>query len=290
MSSRRAAIAVTIGILLGWLFKEPTNDTHSQGTVDTRIVEARKTFDNILFYEREGIAMAAYHNGELIADLWGGYADRSAVRIWERDTMTVTFSTTKAIAALIVAIFVSRGHLHYDDLVTKYWPEFGQHHKENVTVQWVLEHKTGLIKFDEEIQLERANDHLYISKLIEESKPMWPPGTASGYHAITQGWLIDQILRRADPKKRGIGQFYREEIQPLMKDKDFYIGLPRSLHYRMARIVQSTNAEFIKACVLGQRYRTFAWNVIWTRQNLVNIACNYPSWMSVMVSMPLRRP
>uniref|UniRef100_A0A915A7Y9 Beta-lactamase-related domain-containing protein n=1 Tax=Parascaris univalens TaxID=6257 RepID=A0A915A7Y9_PARUN len=291
MSSKRAAIAVTIGILLGWLFKEPTNDRPSQGTVHSGLMEVKNIFDDILHHEREGIALAAYHNDEIIVDLWGGYADRSADRLWEHDTMTVTFSTTKAIAALIVAIFVSRQQLHYDDLVIKYWPEFGQHGKQNVTIQWILEHKVGLLRFEKEIELEKANDHVYISHLIEESKPLWPPGTQCAYHAITQGWLIDQILRRVDTKKRGIGQFYREEIQPLMKDRDFYIGLPRLLHYRMAYIAQSTNIEFMKACLLSKRYYLFAWNAILSGENLMNIACNYPTWMSVMApKMPYNNP
>ncbi|VDN37041.1 unnamed protein product [Gongylonema pulchrum] len=102
--------------------------------------------------------------------------------------MTVVFSSTKAIGALIIAILVSRGHLHYED-------------------------KAGLISFDGELSIEQARDHQYVSRLIENTKPKWPAGTETGYHAITFGWLLDQLVRRADPAKRSLAQFYREEIQ-----------------------------------------------------------------------------
>ncbi|VDN01257.1 unnamed protein product, partial [Onchocerca ochengi] len=81
--------------------------------------------------------------------------------------MTVAFSSTKVIGALIIAILVSRGQLQYEDKVTKYWPEFGTYDKENITVQWILEHKAGLIVFDDELTMEQARDHRYISRIIE---------------------------------------------------------------------------------------------------------------------------
>jgi CubicO group peptidase (beta-lactamase class C family) len=81
-----------------------------------------------------------YYKGKKVIDLWGGYADSSALRKWKKDTMTIVFSSTKAVAALCVALLVDRGQLKYDDLVTKFWPEFGKHGKDNVTVQWVMSH------------------------------------------------------------------------------------------------------------------------------------------------------
>ncbi|EJW79612.1 beta-lactamase, partial [Wuchereria bancrofti] len=174
----------------------------------------------ILSREKEGLAFAAYKNDELIVDLWGGYAERAAFREWDRDTMTVAFSSSKAVGALIIAILVSRGQLQYED-------------------------KAGLITFDDKLTIEQARDHQYISRIIEKTKPKWPAGTEVGYHALTFGWLLDQIVRRVDPLKRGIGQFYREEIQKYMDDKDFYLGLPRDKHHRVARIVQATTFEFV---------------------------------------------
>ncbi|VDK46787.1 unnamed protein product [Gongylonema pulchrum] len=96
----------------------------------------------MLSREKEGLAVAAYKDDELVVDLWGGYAEKAAFRAWSRDTMTVVFSSTKAIGALIIAILVSRGHLHYED-------------------------KAGLISFDGELSIEQARDHQYVSRLIE---------------------------------------------------------------------------------------------------------------------------
>lgn len=99
----------------------------------------------ILPDEREGAALAVYYKGQLVVDLWGGFADRSALRRWESDTMTVVYSSTKAIGATMIAMLVSRGHLQYEDLVTKYWPEFGKNGKQNVTVDWLMGHKVSAI-------------------------------------------------------------------------------------------------------------------------------------------------
>jgi CubicO group peptidase (beta-lactamase class C family) len=87
--------------------------------------------------------LAVYYKGKLVVDLWGGYADSSALRPWESDTMTVVYSSTKAIGALMVAMLVSRGHLKYEDLVTKHWPEFSRRGKHNVTVDWLMGHKVS---------------------------------------------------------------------------------------------------------------------------------------------------
>uniref|UniRef100_A0A915Q236 Beta-lactamase-related domain-containing protein n=1 Tax=Setaria digitata TaxID=48799 RepID=A0A915Q236_9BILA len=239
MCTRRAAIAVIIGLIIGWIFKTPVNNSKSNGTVKKDFQSIRDMFDKILSREKEGLAFAVYKNNELIVDLWGGYAERAALREWDRDTMSLTFSTTKAIGALIIAILVSRGQLQYEDKVVKYWPEFGAHNKENTTVQWLVEHKAGLIVFDAELTIEQARDHRYISRIIEQTKPRWPTGTVVAYHALTYGWLLDQIVRRVDPLKRSVAQFFHEEIQKHMEDKDFYLGLPRNEHYRVARIVKA---------------------------------------------------
>lgn len=98
-------------------------------------------------WERDGASFVVYHKGKKVVDLWGGYADSAALRKWEKDTMSVAFSSTKAVAALCVAMLVDRGHVKYDDLVTKFWPEFGSHGKENVTVQWVMSHMVSSFEY-----------------------------------------------------------------------------------------------------------------------------------------------
>lgn len=126
----------------------------------------------------------------------------------------------------------------YDDLVIKYWPEFGRYGKDKVTIQWILSHMSGLAYLDRPIQFEdaRANPDA-ISKLFEEQQPNWQPGTEVGYHALTFGWLVDQIIRRADPQHRSLGEFYREEIVARMDGGlDYHIGLPDSEARRVCRI------------------------------------------------------
>ncbi|EYC13694.1 hypothetical protein Y032_0043g870 [Ancylostoma ceylanicum] len=162
-------------------------------------------------WEREGASFVVYHNGRKVVDLWGGYADKECERLWKKDTLNVAFSSTKAMAALCVARLVDQGRLRYDDLVTRFWPEFGKNGKENITVRWLLGHRT----------------------------PNWPPGTQTGYHAFTYGWLADQIVRRVDPKHRSIGVYFKEEFAEKY-NLDFHIGLPRCESYRVSRLTSPT--------------------------------------------------
>ncbi|VDN94564.1 unnamed protein product [Brugia pahangi] len=291
MGVRRAAIAVLIGLIIG-LFKTLRNECKSNGNVHENFQQIRNIFDEILSREKEGLAFAAYKNDKLIVDLWGGYAERAAFREWNNDTMTVTFSSSKAIGALIIAILVSRGQLQYDDKIVKYWPEFGAENKENITVQWILEHKAGLFTFDDELTIEQARDHQYISRIIEKTKPKWPAGTTVGYHAITFGWLLDQIVRRVDPLKRSIGQFYREEIQKYMDDKDFYLGLPRDKHHRVARIVQSTTFEFVYDMATNLQYYPLIFNCLFSFFHCeMYSGGKYPLWLSFLNDeMPYNNP
>ncbi|KHJ79459.1 beta-lactamase, partial [Oesophagostomum dentatum] len=165
-------------------------------------------------WERDGASLAVFINGTKVVDLWGGYADQQAARKWRQDTMTVTFSTTKAVAALCVALLVERGRLRYDELVSTYWPGFAKHGKANVTVQMALSHEAcaGLGYLDTPITEEIAADHNKIREILENEWPKWEPGRKNGYHAYTYGWIIDQIVRHADEKHRSVGQFLREEI------------------------------------------------------------------------------
>ncbi|KAI6193670.1 Beta-lactamase-related domain containing protein [Aphelenchoides besseyi] len=183
-----------------------------------------------LGWEKSGAAVAVYHRGKLVADLYGGYADFESRRLWRENTLA-------AVASLCIAVLIDRGHLAYDDLVVKYWPKFGKHGKDKITIQHVLSHMAGLAYLDSPIKFEDAQSNPdEIARLFEEQKPNWIPGEQVGYHAITFGWLIDQIIRRADPQHRSLGQFYREEIQAKIGNVDYHIGLPQSESYRVARL------------------------------------------------------
>lgn len=186
-------------------------------------------------WEREGAAIAVYHKGELVVDLQGGYADASALRRWTSDTRTVVFSATKAVGALCIAVLVDRGYLDYSDRVSQFWPEFGQNGKESITVDWVMSHRAGLAAFDEPVSKEDAFDHKRIAEIITKQKPNWTPGTKTGYHALTYGWLVDQIIRHADPKHRSIGTFFKQEIANKFSI-DFHIGLPPEEEHTVSRL------------------------------------------------------
>ncbi|VDM71823.1 unnamed protein product, partial [Strongylus vulgaris] len=130
-------------------------------------------------WERGGASFVVYHNGKKVVDLWGGYADAESERPWKKDTLNVAFSCTKAFAALCVAKLVDGGHLKYDDLVIKFWPEFGKHGKENITIRWLLGHRVsarelvlrfpaGLAYTDKKIHFSIANDWKAIARVFEE--------------------------------------------------------------------------------------------------------------------------
>ncbi|PIO76532.1 beta-lactamase [Teladorsagia circumcincta] len=237
------------------------------GEVDDAFEVVREAFRSNFVdgWERGGAAFVVYFNGKKVVDLWGGYADKECKRLWKKDTLNVAFSSTKAVAAICVAQLVDQGHLDYDDLVTKYWPEFGKHGKENVTVRWLLGHRAGLAYTDEKIAFEIANDWKAIAKVFENQIPNWPPGTEIGYHAITYGWLVDQIVRRTDPKHRSIGVYFKEEIADkysearknlsnsslsistlIPLDLDFHIGLPRCESSRVSRLTPPSSWNFVQ--------------------------------------------
>uniref|UniRef100_A0A914XNJ4 Beta-lactamase-related domain-containing protein n=1 Tax=Plectus sambesii TaxID=2011161 RepID=A0A914XNJ4_9BILA len=253
------------------------------GRVDEQFSDIERLFrDEVLPDEREGAAIAVYYKGRLVVDLWGGYAERSALRPWESDTMTVVYSSTKAIGSAMIAMLVSRGHLKYEDLVIKHWPEFGKHGKENVTVDWLMGHKSGIVFLANPMTMEEGNNHAFISQIIENAVPHWPPGTQTGYHAITFGWLIDQLIRRVDPKHRSAAQFYQEEIQQLSQENDFYVGLPEQLEHRVARITNPKMSESLMGSISSGLLLAQAMYRYWQTDGLCMKACSNPVFLSVM--------
>ncbi|KAL6735614.1 hypothetical protein Aduo_006036 [Ancylostoma duodenale] len=185
--------------------------------------------------EHDGAALAVYHKGKLVVDLWGGWADRENDRNWTRDTIANIFSCTKSVAAICVAMKVHKGECAYTDKVSKYWPEFGRNGKEDITIDMILTHRAGLPYFEEDITLGEAADRIKISKIIEEEIPKYPPGSKIAYHPITFGWLIDQVFCRIDKKQRSIGEFFRDEVQQ-KHNTDVYIGSCAEQECRIAKL------------------------------------------------------
>jgi len=194
-----------------------------------------------------GAAVAAYWRGEKVVDLWGGRRVPDADAPWEEDTMVVVNSTTKGLSAMTLAVANARGWLDYDAPVARYWPEFAQAGKEKVTVRQLLGHEAGLVWLDEDLPFERLRDMDAVARVLARQKPAWPPGTRRGYHAMTVGLYMQEILRRVDPAHRTLGRFFAEEIAgPL--GLDFYIGLPAGvLDRRLAKLLLFSPVRALRA-------------------------------------------
>uniref|UniRef100_A0A914Y848 Beta-lactamase-related domain-containing protein n=1 Tax=Panagrolaimus superbus TaxID=310955 RepID=A0A914Y848_9BILA len=209
------AIAILISLWIFGIFKRKPKMIHVQGFVESGFEDVKEAFVQNLEsnWEHQGASLTVFHKNKLVVDLWGGYSDKECRRLWQKDTISVAFSSTKAIASLCIALLVDKHLISYDDKITKFWPEFGKHGKGAVTIQWVLSHLSGLAYFDTPITESDARDWKKMAKIIENEKPKWEPGTAVGYHAITFGWICDQIIRRTDPQQRSLTQFFNDEIR-----------------------------------------------------------------------------
>ncbi|WP_435832858.1 serine hydrolase domain-containing protein [Nocardia vinacea] len=172
-----------------------------------------------------GAAVAVYAGDRPVVDLWAGHRDRRRTLPWERDTIVPVFSSTKGVAAFVVATMVSKGLLDYEEPVAKYWPEFAAQGKGTVTVRQLIDHQAGLSGLDTVVRLRQIADLDGLATILAAQRPAWRPGTRHGYHAITLGLYQGELVRRADPEHRTLGRIFAEEIaKPL--DLDFFIGLP----------------------------------------------------------------
>ena len=203
-----------------------TAKTHVGGFVAPGFDEVRVEFERNFAKRGElGSAVAAYWRGEKVVDLWGGRRRPGGDAPWNEDTMVVVMSTTKGLSAITLAVANARGWLDYDAPVARYWPEFAQNGKARVTVRQLLGHEAGIVLLDEKLSLEKLSDLDYIASVVARQKPAWPPGTRHGYHTLTIGLCMQELVRRVDPAHRTLGRFFHEEIaEPL--GLEFYIGLP----------------------------------------------------------------
>ena len=175
--------------------------------------------------------------GEVVVDLMGGWADRKHQVAFGPDTLTPLFSTTKAVAALLIARLVDQGRLTYDQTVASVWPEFAQAGKQDVTVGQVMSHQDGLSGFPDETDPAIWFDWQATTAKLAAMAPLWPVGSASGYHPITFGFIAGEIFRRVDG--RTMGTALREDLaEPL--GLDLWIGLPDSEHARCAELMRPT--------------------------------------------------
>lgn len=222
--------------------------TRQQARIDGRLhpdfQEVANVFEGILERQAGGGAFAVYHRGECVVDLWGGCLDRNRTP-WREDTMAPSFSTTKGVASTLVHIMADRGLVDYDARVADYWPEFGQHGKEGITVRHVLTHQSGLYHIRQMVDdATRMRDWGYMIDAIERAEPTHEPGTRTGYHGLTYGYLVGEILQRVTGK-RFPELVQREIARPLGLD-GMFIGAPESEMHRAAQLIWSRPSRLLQ--------------------------------------------
>jgi CubicO group peptidase (beta-lactamase class C family) len=207
----------------------------AEGYVHDKFAGVRGVFDHNLQSGADcGASFCATVVGEVVVDLWGGWADEGQTRPWEADTIVNVYSTTKTMTALTALLIADRGLLDFDAPVAKYWPEFAANGKAGVKVSHLMSHSSGLSGWKEPLVKEDLYDWDKVTALLAAQAPFWEPGTAIGYHAITQGFLVGEVIRRITGKS--LGTVFREEIaEPL--GADFHIGLPASEDHRVAELI-----------------------------------------------------
>ncbi|KZM70299.1 beta-lactamase family protein [Nocardia terpenica] len=205
------------------------------GTVAPGFEPVRAAFaENFERHGDIGAAVAVYRDGRPVVDLWGGSADPETGRPWERDTMVLVYSATKAVTATAAHLLAQRGVLDLDAPVASYWPEFAAAGKQEIPVRWLLAHRAGLPALDRPVPVEDALAWDPMVAALAAQRPVWTPGAAHGYHGRTFGWLVGEVIRRVSG--RSVGRVVAEEIAgPL--GADFFIGLPDSERDRVARLV-----------------------------------------------------
>lgn len=189
---------------------------------------------NFETYDEVGASVAVAIEGQLEVDLWGGHIDRERTRRWEEDTITNVWSTTKTMANLVALMLASRGLMDLDAPVEEYWPEFGVNGKSDVLVRHVLSHTAGLPSWEDPLGAEDLFDRERLCSLLASQPAWWEPGSRSGYHALTQGYLVGELVRRCDG--RSLPTFFADEVaQPL--GADFHMVVDPSDDDRIAPVI-----------------------------------------------------
>jgi CubicO group peptidase (beta-lactamase class C family) len=205
-----------------------------QGHCHPRFARVREAFEHNLRARNEcGAAVSIVHDGEPVVDLWAGWADQARTQPWQEDTIVNVYSCTKGMAALCLQRLVSEGKVDLDAPVARYWPEFGQAGKERLPVRWLLSHRAGLAAVRDLLPNEALYDFDAMTAALAAERPWWEPGSAHGYHAVTFGWLVGEVVRRVTGKS--VGTYFRESVAgPLAAD--FHIGLDDAHHDRVAEM------------------------------------------------------
>lgn len=211
----------------------PTGDeVEIGGTVEPGFEGVREAFAaNFAEHGEVGAGFSLVVDGRTVVDLWGGVADAATGAPYAEDTLQLVFSSTKGATAICANLLAQRGELDVDAPVSTYWPEFAQAGKGDIPVRWLLCHRGGLPFIDAPLGLDELLDWDTAVAALAAMTPLWEPGTVHGYHAVTYGWLVGEVVRRITGKS--LGTFFADEVAgPL--GLEFWIGLPDAQQSRVA--------------------------------------------------------
>jgi len=221
--------------------------THAdiRGSCAPDFVRVRDAFERNFAQHREvGAAVAAWVDGDLVVNLWGGWADAARTRPWRETTLTTVLSGTKGLTSTCVHQLADRGELDLQAPVARYWPEFGQAGKEDITLAMVMSHRSGVIGPRNRMRWEEVADWDFVCAQLAAAEPRWEPGTAQGYHMTTFGFILGEVFRRVTG--RTVGQYLRTEIaEPI--GADVHIGLSPAEQRRCADRVNKPHARGLLA-------------------------------------------
>ena len=224
-----------------------------QGTTTEKFAGLVDHLENTLATGRDvGASICVYQHEVLVADLWGGWRDEAHTTPWDRDTLVNVWSTTKTMTFLVALMLFQRGELDFDTPVAKYWPEFAANGKEAIEVRHVMNHTAGLSGFQERVEL---TDWDQATSLLAAQEPWWTDRTLTGYHAVTQGFLLGEIVRRITGTT--IGKYFKSEVADVL-GVDFYIGLPESEEHRGSVVIPPPPEDFSNDAPDSVRRRTLS--------------------------------
>lgn len=209
--------------------------TDVQGTCDPRFTAVKETLAaNIASGADLGASVAVVLDGKPVVDLWGGWADAEKTKPWEADTLVNVWSTTKTMTSLAALVLIDRGELDPFAKVAKYWPEFAANGKQDIEVRHLMSHTSGVSAWEKPVVVEDVYDWEKSTAMLARQAPWWEPGTASGYHALNQGHLVGEVIRRITGTQ--LGKFFAKEVAgPL--GADFHIGLDPKHFGRVSNVV-----------------------------------------------------
>ncbi|MDT5166632.1 MAG: hypothetical protein QOC88_3526 [Mycobacterium sp.] len=209
--------------------------------------------ENFVLGKEVGAAVAAWVDGELVVNLWGGVADEAGARPWQQDTLSTVLSGTKGLTSTCVHQLVERGELDLNAPVARYWPEFAQAGKQDITLAMVMSHRSGVIGPRQRMDWTQVTDWDLVCERLAAAEPWWEPGTAQGYHMTTFGFILGEVFRRVTSGT--VGQYLRTEIaEPL--GAELFIGTPRTEQHRCADRVAKPHVRDLLADANAPEYPT----------------------------------